>query len=162
MLYGFSRLQKSGDSPPQLWLIGDGSAKNRLIEISRDLGILEQVKFFGAQETVAPFLPQLDVFILPSKWEGMSMALLEAMSHGIPVIATNVGGTPEVITNRYTGLLIPPNDPQAITEAIELLRNDPGIRKELGSLGRKHVNANFSLEKTARSIDELYRRLLSL
>jgi glycosyltransferase involved in cell wall biosynthesis len=160
LLYGFSSLPDQVSNPSQLWLVGDGSEKERLIKISQNLGIKDRVRFFGSQETVAPLWRHINIFILPSKWEGMSMALLEAMGQGIPVIATAVGGTPEVITNSFNGLLIPANDPMAITHAIELLSKDPQLRKEMGIRGQSHVLANYTLEKTVDKIDRLYKRLL--
>jgi glycosyltransferase involved in cell wall biosynthesis len=160
LLYGFARINRNDTNQYRLWLIGDGSLKERLTQIAKDLGITQQVQFFGAQDSVAPYFSKMDLFVLPSRWEGISLALLEAMSHGIPIIATDVGGTPEVITNLYNGLLIPPQDPHAIANAIELLINDPRLRKDIGLQGKSHVSANFTLEKSVQAIDELYKRLL--
>ncbi len=160
LLHGFSGLTRNDKNSSQLWLIGEGTLKERLKRITCDLGIEKQVLFLGAQDSIPSFLAKMDLFILPSRWEGLSMALLEAMSQGIPVIATDVGGTPEVITNSYNGLLIPANDPSAITRAIECLRQDPLLRQKIGSRGREYVSTKFTLEQTVRSLDELYRRFI--
>jgi glycosyltransferase involved in cell wall biosynthesis len=161
LLQAFARLTNESASPPQLWILGDGSLRDRLIGVTKELGIQNQVHFWGAQKTVAPFLDKMDIFILPSRWEGLSMALLEAMSHGIPVIATEVGGTPEVIHHGVHGLLIPAGNPVAITEAIEFLRNNPINRRQMGLQGKQHVIDNYTLERTVFSIDQLYKGLLS-
>ncbi len=161
LLQAFARLTNENASPPQLWILGDGSLRDRLVSVTKELGIQNQVHFWGAQKNVAPFLDKIDIFILPSRWEGLSMALLEAMSRGIPVIATEVGGNPEIIQHEVHGLLIPAGDPGAITEAIEFLRNNPTNRRKLGIQGQQHVIENYSLEKTVCSIDQLYKGLLS-
>ena len=160
LLDSYFKLIRSDTPASELHIIGDGSLKERLTRIAHELGIGKQVHFPGNQESLLPYWGKMDLFILPSRWEGLSMALLEAMSHGIPVIATNVGGTPEVITHLYNGILIPPDNPGAMTEAIELLRQNPIFRKELGKRGKSHVAANFTLEKTVSNLDSLYKRML--
>ena len=117
------------------------------------------MRFLGYRSDIEPILKSADIFILPSLIEGTSIAILEAMAAGVPVIATDVGGNPEIIQNARTGLLVPPEDPEAIAEAVmRLLRNTDlaaSIRKE----ARKRVEAEYSTEKNLRRMRSLYHEL---
>ncbi len=118
-----------------------------------------QFTFAGASQDVHTWLPHFDLFILPSEWEGISLALLEAMAAGLPIIATAVGGTPEVIADGQTGLLIPPNDPQALAQAIDRLLLNRDERRRLGYAARERVKQAFTLERACREIAKLYAEL---
>jgi len=109
-------------------------------------------------ESKSAALAASTIFLLPSYHEGMPMALLEAMSWGMPVIATPVGGIPQIVTNEVNGLLIPAADVAALTTAIERLLQDPTLRVRLGNAARTTIVSGFSLEDAMRKLDNIYRR----
>jgi glycosyltransferase involved in cell wall biosynthesis len=102
----------------------------------------------------------LDIYICPSDTEGFSNVLLEALACGKPVIATNVGGNPEIIVQSENGFLVPPRSPQAIAEAAEVLICDPGERSLMGLHGRELVKQRFSLERMVAEHEQLYASLV--
>ena len=141
-------------------VVGDGPERARLEAIAGQLELAERVQFVGHQRDVRPWLAALDVFVLSSDWEGMSNALLEAMAAGLPVVATRVGGNPEVVVDGVTGLLVPPSDPDALAEAIVRLLRDPALRRRMGRAGRRRVEEHFNIEETVRRTEEVYTTLL--
>jgi len=100
----------------------------------------------------------LDIFILPSISEGLPNVILEAMACSVPVIASRVGGIPEVIVNRENGLLVSPQNTRALTEAILTLTDDNGLRTQMGENARKRVQSHFSLNLQIRQFKNLYQR----
>jgi len=106
-----------------------------------------------------PYLEAMDVFVLPSLWEGLSLAVLEAMFHGLPVVATAVNGTPEAVADERTGLLVPPGDPGALADAMARLARDPELRARLGTAGREEAERRFTVE---RMVEETEAVLLGL
>jgi glycosyltransferase involved in cell wall biosynthesis len=100
----------------------------------------------------------MDVFVLPSRWEGLSLALAEAMGAGRAVVATDVGGNPEVVRHGQTGLLVPSMDPAALTAALASLANDPALRASLGDAASADARARFSIEEHVRQLSALYRQ----
>lgn len=141
-------------------IVGDGPQLARLETLSDELNLETRVRFIGHRRDVRPWLAALDVFVLPSAWEGMSNALLEAMATGLPVVATAVGGTPEVVVDGVTGLLVPPGDPDLLAQAIRQLLRDLDLRHTMGQAGRARVEKSFSIEETVRRTEELYTTLL--
>jgi glycosyltransferase involved in cell wall biosynthesis len=103
----------------------------------------------------------MDVFVLASIWEGMPNAALEAMAVGLPVVATGVGGTPEVVADGETGLLVPPRDPDGLSQAIARMLHDPELWRRMGQAGRRRVGQRFSVERMVRQTERLYEELLS-
>jgi glycosyltransferase involved in cell wall biosynthesis len=147
-------------SDAHLVIVGDGPEHTSLRALVEQLDLVGRVHLVGHQADVLPWLAALDLFVLPSDWEGMSNALLEAMTAGLPVVATAVGGTPEVVVDDVTGLLIPPRDPDALAEAIARLLHNPDLRRTMGEAGRMRVEQQFSIEETVRRTEELYLTLL--
>jgi glycosyltransferase involved in cell wall biosynthesis len=142
-------------------IVGDGSERAKLMALSDRLELEGCTHFAGQQEHVLPWLAAMDVFVLSSDWEGMSNALLEAMAAGLPVVATAVGGSPEVVIDGVTGLLVPPRDPEALTQAIARLLHDPGLRGQMGEAGRERVLRDYSIERMVERTQALYRSLLT-
>ena len=123
-------------------------------------GVADHVEFEGFRADVPALLHELDLFVLPSLWEGFGLVLLEAMAAGRPVVATAVGPVPEVVADGETGLLVPPGDPAALAEAILRVLGDPGLAERLGRAGRDRVQRTFRLEQMVARTDALYRELL--
>jgi glycosyltransferase involved in cell wall biosynthesis len=137
-----------------LLIIGSGEEENKLRQMSS-----ENVQFAGQVDDVVPYLKASDFFVLPSAAEGLSNALLEALSVGLPCIATAVGGTPDVIVDRHNGWLIPPDDPPSLHAALKTLLSNLPERQRLGGEARKTIQAGYSLENTANQLTVLYRQL---
>jgi glycosyltransferase involved in cell wall biosynthesis len=140
----------------QLLIVGEGPAYKGLREQSERLGIAPWVVFAGVRRDIPRLLPLLDVFVLPSLYEGFGIAILEAMAAGRPVIATEVGGIPEVVIHRETGLLVPPGNPEALTDAIHWALSHPDDARALGIRGRERACRHFSIESVVRQHEELY------
>jgi sugar transferase (PEP-CTERM/EpsH1 system associated) len=159
LLTAFAQVRQRVSSV-RLFVAGDGELRDDLEAQARSLGIAAAVTFAGVRADVSEILAALDVFVLPSLWEGMPNAVLEAMAAGLPVVATAVGGTPEVVVDRVTGLLVPPQDPGALARAIERLLRDPGLRRTMGRAGRRRVERHFHIQETVRQVQDLYEALL--
>jgi len=143
----------------RLWLLGDGPLRTELEVEARQLGLTEAVRFWGQVDDVAAYLAQTDVFVLPSLSEGLSNALLEAMAHGLPCIASQIGGNTTLIREMDTGLLVRPQVIEDLVEAFIRLADDAGLRAKLGCRARQVVEAEFGLDAVARRYQALYTRL---
>ena len=137
-------------------IIGDGPLLGELRQMTSKLGISLRVVFLGAREDVPECLAALDLFVLPSLNEGMGRVLLEAMAVGCPVVATRVGGIPDIVADGTTGLLVPPRDERALAEAILTLLRDRSRRAAYGEAARRHVDGRFDVETMVRSVERLY------
>ena len=142
----------------QLLVIGTGPEEETLR--AQSAGV-PGVKFTGQVNDALRYLQAADLFVLPSATEGLSNSLLEAMSAGLPVLATSVGGTPDVITHGENGYLIPPDDLPALTTGLLALMADPALCVRLGAQGRKTIQKNFSLDSIAARLATLYRRFIT-
>jgi glycosyltransferase involved in cell wall biosynthesis len=140
--------------------IGDGELKETLQAQAKALDISEHIHFLGVRNDVPYILAAADLFVLPSLWEGLSIALLEAMASGKPIVATAVSGTTQTMTHGETGLMIPPRDSRALADAIIRLLSDPAQAQAMGQAAKQHVTMNFSAQKQADEHLALYRRLL--
>lgn len=141
-------------------IVGEGQERDRLESLSHQLGISDRVIFTGFQRDVLPALSAMDIFVLPSLKEGLSISALEAMALGNPVIACRVGGTPEVVVEGKTGILVPPADPQRLAEAVSRLLSDRGQALIMGQAGRQQVARLFDVEVMVGKIEHLYHDLL--
>jgi glycosyltransferase involved in cell wall biosynthesis len=141
-----------------LVLLGEGPERRALEHRARDLGILGAVRFAGAAADVAPWLAAADVFALPSRTEGLSVALLEAMAAGLPVVATDVGGTGEAVGGAAR--LVPAGDAGGLGGAIERLLADPPRAAALGDAARRRAKARYGIHEVARWHLALYREVL--
>ncbi len=144
----------------QLKLVGDGPDRNRLVTLCQQQRIEPYVSFLGAldKNRIPEFLHSLDALVLPSLAEGMPTVVLEAMAGGVPVVATAVGATPTLIDSEAVGLLVPPQAPAAIAQALERLRANPDMRREIATNARVRVERLYSWEVIASQIEDVYRR----
>lgn len=141
-----------------LFLIGDGPLREQAIELLAQNGLTDQSWLPGERNDVAEILRSLDVFVLPSKSEGISNTILEAMASGLPVIATNVGGNPELVLNEMTGYLVEKENPEAMSKAmIELVTNDDK-RKQLAEASLQRAQQQFSIDSMVASYQNIYDR----
>jgi glycosyltransferase involved in cell wall biosynthesis len=124
------------------------------------LGGEERLRFFGPSKQVAAFLEMCDLFVLPSRSEGLSNALLEAMEIGRACVATAVGGNPELVLDGVNGFLTPPEDPDAMANRITKLLRDPLLRSQMGAAGRERVRQKFTTEAMVARVIDSYERLL--
>ena len=120
----------------------------------------DKVIFLGFRNDVRDLLKSMDVFVLSSLTEGVSLGLLEAMAAGLPVVATDVGGNPEVIKNGVNGFLVPSKDPNALAEKIAAVLSNRDISRSMGNEGRKTFEAKFTLARMLKEYENLYAEIL--
>jgi glycosyltransferase involved in cell wall biosynthesis len=141
--------------------IGDGELREELQAQVQRLNLDDHVHFLGNRSDVPELLAASDLFVLPSLWEGLPMALLEAMATGLPIVATEVSGTVQAMVPNETGILVPPGDAQRLVKAIEQVLSDPARAQEMGAAARRRVEAEFSAQEQADEHLALYHRLLN-
>jgi len=140
-------------------LVGDGPLRPELESEAEKLGIRDQVVFLGDRRDIPAVLASLDLSVLPSSSESLSNAIIESMAAGVPVVASRVGGNPELVTESI-GTLVPPNDDQALADAIERMFRDAPLRNDLGRNARQFAQANLTIDRMRRRHEELYAALL--
>jgi L-malate glycosyltransferase len=154
----FARIAQAIDS--RLILVGDGPDAIVAREMGKELGILDRIKFVGIVDRVAPLLARADLFLLPSSTESFGLVALEAMASGVPVIASDVGGIPEVVEHGRTGFLAPVGDVDAMaSHAIELLQND-SEHCQFGIEAQEQSRQNFDYRLIVPQYEQLYERTL--
>lgn len=147
---------------PQLLLVGDGPLRTQLQDEARALGVTDSVHFTGSLPDVRAALGAMDVFVLPSRAEGLSNALLEAMAASRPVVATAVGGTTEVIEGERTGLLVPPGDVDAMAHAVVGLLAEPARAARVAAEGRRWVTDEYEARAAVARLERLYTDRLAV
>jgi glycosyltransferase involved in cell wall biosynthesis len=146
--------------PVKHWLAGEGILKDELHKLTNELGIAGQVEILGHREDTYELMQAMDLFVLPSLHEGIPMALLEAMATPLPVIASRVGGIPEVIEDGISGLLVEPADPISLARACRRLMKDADLSKRLGRAARERIEQRFSSSTMAAKVADVYRQLV--
>jgi glycosyltransferase involved in cell wall biosynthesis len=144
-------------------LVGEGDrARGELEHRIEAAGLESTVRVFPYSGRMEPHLRALDCYVQPShQFEALGIGAIEAMALGVPVIATEVGGVPEVVVDGSTGLLVPPADAAALARAVERLASDPALREAMGESGRTRARSSFALGDEVRALAELYREALS-
>ena len=137
------------------WIAGEGMLRDELEEQHQALRLGDRVRLLGFRDDVPDLLRAADLFCVSSYLEGMGTSTLDAMAAGLPVVATNVGGIPEIVEERVTGLLVPPRDPAALAEAVLALAGDPALRLAMGGRARERVRA-FSADRTEEETRAVY------
>ncbi len=141
-------------------IVGDGGLRPTLQARVGELGLTDKVRFAGRlpNAEVASLLSDLDVFAMPSRREEWGVAAAEASASGLPVVATDVGGIPEIVVDGETGLLVPPEDPASLAKALERLIGDPGLRSRLGAAGRLRIEELYRWDRCVDRMEQVYRR----
>ncbi len=143
-----------------LVLVGEGSVRGAIEEAVARSGLQGRVQLLGRREDVPALLAAADLFVLPSHEEGFPNALLEAMAYGLPVVATAVGGTLEIVEDGVSGILVPPRSPAALAQAIATLLGDPAAARRMGQAGRARAAKLFPLDRMVQETETLYGALL--
>lgn len=155
------RLLKLQGQPFFLAIAGRGKLKAELEKKVGEYGLQSEVCFLGVRDDVLRLMAVADMLVLSSIWEGLPGVVLEAMASGLPVVATAVGGSPELVIEGKTGFLVPPKDPVSLTESIaKVLSLSAEERLQMGQAARVRVKENFTLEKMVASYEELYKKCL--
>jgi len=144
----------------QLWLVGDGELREEVQRTVSRLALHHKVFFLGIRADVADLLAKCDILVLSSDYEGLGLAVIEAMAAARPVVGTAVGGIPEIVEDDVTGILVPPRDSNALARAILRLVRHRGIRSQMGKEGQKRALLRFDISRTAREYEALYINLL--
>jgi glycosyltransferase involved in cell wall biosynthesis len=143
-----------------LCMVGDGPDRGGVEELARELGIVRHCLFPGYQEDVGPFFAAFDVFVLPSGNEGTPVTAIEALASGCPVVATRVGGVPDVVDDGVDGFLVPPAAVDEMGARLAELARDPGLRARMGAAGRERMGTRYAVDRLVDDVDRLYRELL--
>jgi glycosyltransferase involved in cell wall biosynthesis len=140
---------------------GSGPDRDVLEAQARALGLDDAVRFLGFRDDVAALLAASDVVVLPSRSEGLPVVLLEALALARPVVATAVGGVPDLLTDGHTALLVPPHAPAAVAAAVLRLLSDPELAGRLAATGARHVRRNYAPSTAARRLATVYRTVIA-
>ncbi len=141
-------------------LAGDGPERSAMERKARDLKVADRVVFLGQRDDIPELLNACDIFVLPSLLEGLPLSVLEAMSASRPVIATDIDGIKEIITDRENGILVPTADPNALAESIKLLLSDKSLAGRLAASGKETIIKNFASEKMVKGVTDIYCELI--
>lgn len=158
LIEAFSELVQQHPSAILL-IVGDGAERKFLETLAKKLEVNNVVKFLGKRNDVPEILKLLDIFVLPSLYEGMSNALMEAMASGLPIITTNILENRELIRDSRVGILVPPKDSNSIAQAINSLVNDFGMRNALGDNAKSYIIESFNLPSTISRMRNFYLSL---
>ncbi len=160
VLRTFGRLREQGVDAV-LCMVGDGPDRDDVEELAAELGLVHHTLFAGYQEDVGRFFSAFDVFVLPSANEGTPVTAIEALASGCPVVATRVGGVPDVVRDGEDGLLVEPGDEEALADALHRLADDPELRTRMGEAGRGRMLSRYAVSRLIDDVDRLYRGLIT-
>jgi len=146
---------------PWIALAGDGPLRERTEQLAREAGVLADMRFLGVRSDTVRLMQAADFLVLPSRFEGLSNALLEAMAAGCPVIASAVGGTPELIEDGRSGLLFPPDSADALSACMARLCADPSLRTTLSRHALEHVTQHHAVPGLVAATAAVYERCLA-
>ena len=152
----------AAELPARLMLVGDGPDLGQAIDLARELGVLDRVRLIGVVDDVAPYLRGADLLLLPSRNESFGLVALEAQAAGIPVIASDVGGLPEVVQHGVSGYLFPPGDVEGMARRAAAVLRDRPLAERVGRAGAERAARRFLPERIIPRFEALYRRVLGL
>jgi glycosyltransferase involved in cell wall biosynthesis len=141
-------------------IAGGGDLEDYLRDLANEMGVADRVHVLGPRKDVPALMHAIDVFVMPSIWEGFGLVLLEAMAAGRPIVASRVATIPEVVADGESGLLVPAGDPLALATALAELAEQPALAVRMGEAGRERLRKQFSVEKMVGDTELLYRELL--
>jgi glycosyltransferase involved in cell wall biosynthesis len=161
MLGAFAKLRQR-EGRAVLLLVGRGSLQGEVEALVGELGLRSTVRFLGVRHDVPEVMSAADGYVMSSAWEGMPMVLLEAAAAGLPIVATRVGGNHEVVLDKDSGLLVPPNDADALAESmVRMMELSADQRRAMGERGREHVRTQYGLGRVAEQWESLYAEVLA-
>ena len=160
LVSAFSQLFASALVPMELWLVGDGELREAVQQQVRTLGIENRVRFLGIRSDIPDLLRAADVFVFPSRWEGNPLSVMEAMAAGLPVVATAVGGVPELVEDGVSGILVPNEDHNALVGALQQLVQRADLRAQMAHAARRRAEERFDIRHTVAAYESLYESLL--
>lgn len=137
-------------------IVGDGPLKGEVLNRAHSMGIFDMIDLVGFKKDVTHYLQKMDIFLMTSWSEGLPVAIIEAMAAGLPVVATSVGGVPELVIHGETGYLGPPNNPEVIAKYASMLLENKELRKKLGKSGRERVKEHFIIQKMVSEYEKIY------
>lgn len=158
LIKAFASLQEMTQTDLILWIIGDGPLRASLEQQVSALKISDRVVFYGDRHDVPTLLSKSDIFVLSSQIEGISNTILEAMSCGLPIVASKVGGNPELVIDQQTGLLFESNNEAQLCQQLLIYINNATLRQQHGQAGRQRIQQAFSLDKMVGAYDQLYQK----
>lgn len=145
----------------RLVVVGDGELTAQLHQEAVQLGISDNIHFLGYRENAAAMMSGFDIFVHPSRWEGFGLVFLEAMIASLPIVATEVSAIPEIVIDGETGLLVPPDNADALAQALLKLMSDPRKCQQFGTAGRYRVEAEFTVDRMVEKTIEVYEKVVS-
>ncbi|TCS71932.1 glycosyltransferase involved in cell wall biosynthesis [Sulfuritortus calidifontis] len=154
------RLLRSGHDQARFFLIGDGELRPSLEARLQEVGCADRIRILGWQDDVAGLLAGLDIFVLPSRWEGLSLAILEAMSSGLPVVVSDIPGNRDLVNVGVDGYVFRPDDDADLAAKLASLIADADLRRRFGTNGRRKVTDRFTLADRIDKIERIYLQLL--
>jgi glycosyltransferase involved in cell wall biosynthesis len=160
VLQAFKELRDLGVDAT-LCMVGDGPDRPQLERRAHELGIMRDTLFLGYQQDVAPLYAAFDALVLPSSNEGTPVSVIEALAARTPVVATRVGGVPDVVREGEDGFLVETGNTEALAERLALLASDPELRNRMGEAARDRVLPRYAVDRLVEDVDRLYRALLS-
>jgi glycosyltransferase involved in cell wall biosynthesis len=159
LIRAIALLKRDSANPIRCVIVGHGPEEERLQALIDELDVAEEVRLVGRRQDVADVIGAFDVAVLPSNWEGLPLAVIEYMAAGAPIVATAVGGVPELIEDGVSGLLVKPGDSLKLAAAIGRLLDDRELASRLGQAALERQRANFDLDVVVRRLEDLYIEL---
>ncbi len=159
LLREMSKLIQQSNVLPHLVLVGDGALRSSLEALASQLKLNSHVSFLGYRPDAPQLIYDFDIFVHPSRWEGFGLVFLEAMAAEVPIVATRASAIPEIVEDGETGLLVPVDDGDALSDALSLLLTDTPLRKRMGLAGRRRLEEHFSVQKMAEETAKIYQQI---
>jgi len=160
LINAFNILYKNG-LKSELWLVGDGPTRPDLEKLAKELGIESKVRFIGTVFNPTEFYRQFDIFVLSTHYEGHPLVILEAMSYGLPIVATRISSIPEIIKEGHNGLLVNPGDPNDLAQALRKILTNDLLYSQLSEASVKTTKEQQSVDDWAKNLLSLYKRTIT-